>query len=712
MKYNTEKRFAIDSNNHSKELLAILELNKKIHERYSVEGVIESAIEALHNILAPDLILFYMRYNNKLKLMASGPPEVHTSPNGTFSDDNDCCLFDISAKTGTPVFSKELRNEPLCTCGCCQRGAFSSLASLPLMSKSGVIGVLGLISFEERDFSTDHIFLETAVKEITVSIKNLLSMKKLKTRLSKLESQNEDLIRGNGPREKEPGISREMLQQFFDGMPNPMMLLDNRLRIKMINQAARKHYRLPHEFEPGNSACYQLFWNRSTPCKGCRIASNLHCTAPFTFERKSMFKPDGTLEVTLIPLITGTPETTQYIEYISDISKEKRIEQELQQADKMISLGILVSGVAHEINNPNNWTMMNTPILSEIWAGILPILNDYHERNGDFNAGGLPYLELREAVPRLLEGILDGSKRITKIVRELKNYSRVEPDKNRAQVDIVKSLKNAVNLVSKQIEKSSDTFSVTYGENIPPIHGNSQKIEQVVVNLLLNACQALPGRNSGISLSAFFDEASNNVVVSVCDEGVGIPETVLPRIMDPFFTTKRHKGGTGLGLSVSSKIVQDHGGKLKVISKPGKGSTFSIFLPTEQRNEKIKVLVADDEKMIREVIVESLHRTKRYFVKEAANGVETCFMLAIEAPDIVILDINMPDMDGLDVCRQIQKTPSLSDLKVIIITGNHLSDKARAIAEMGFCDILQKPISTKSITDMVEAVMRKKETVQ
>jgi CheY-like chemotaxis protein len=179
--------------------------------------------------------------------------------------------------------------------------------------------------------------------------------------------------------------------------------------------------------------------------------------------------------------------------------------------------------------------------------------------------------------------------------------------------------------------------------------------------------------------------------------------------MDPFFTTKRHMGGTGLGLSVSSKIVQDHGGELTVNSKPGKGATFSVLLPTEQRVEKVKVLVADDDEMVRDIVAGSLHKTQRFLVKEAVNGIETCFMIGMDTPDILILDINMPDMDGLEVCRQIHTTHALKDLKVIVITGDHRSEKARAIAEMGFGNILPKPFSTLKITGMVEAVLRGEE---
>jgi signal transduction histidine kinase len=572
--------------------------------------------------------------------------------------------------------------------------------------------VLVLASRSPREFSNQQLFLEAVAVEIAVGIKNTLSLQELKSQMAVLEATNitQPPRKPTAPK-TESGLLKnlELLQIFFDGTPDPMMLLDDKLRVRLMNQATRKHYRVQHEFEPGADTCHELFWNRTTPCNGCQVASNLRCQTPMTFESKSIAKPDCTEKVSLFPINPGARGAKEFIVHISDISKEKHIEKGLQQADKMISLGVLVSGVAHEINNPNNWTLINAPILAETWKDILPILDAYHGDNGEFKIGGLDYSEMRKTVPRLLDGILEGSKRIMRIVEELKNYSRQEPDKNRAALDINDSLKKAVSLVSKQIEKSTNTFSVSYGQDIPSIYGNSQKLEQVVINLLLNACQALPDSNRGISLRSFFDEPSNKVVFSVRDEGLGIPENVISRIMDPFFTTKRHMGGTGLGLSVSSKIVQDHGGELTVNSKPGKGATFSVLLPTEQRIEKIKVLVADDDELVRDVITRSLHRTQRFFVKEAANGIETCFMLGMETPDILILDINMPDMDGLEVCRQIHKTEALKDLKVIVITGDHRSDKARAMVDMGFGNILPKPLAPSKITGMVEAVLRGEE---
>lgn len=709
-----EKDTAAGSASNAEELTTLISLSRKINGRFSTEGIIESALEEIYKALAPDRVLLFLRNKKRLELRGAKPSEPVEKPDGTSFNNAACCLFNLAVDENTPVFSKALQEDSRCTCGQCRQNGFSSFSALPLKVRDTVIGVIGLASFSQRDFSDRRLFLEAMANEIAVGIKNSLSIERLKTRVSALESHNDNPPPEKPPQKKSdsaPPDNRKLLQVFFDGTPEPMMLIDSKMHVKIMNQAIRKYHRMHHEFEPGAHTCHDLFWNRSTPCDGCDVASNLQSTTPRIFERKCIAKPDCTEKVSFFPITAGRRYAEEFVVHISDISKEKHIERELQQADKMISLGVLVSGVAHEINNPNNWTLMNAPLLSETWKDILPILDAYHEQNGDFNVSGMPYPEIRKAVPRLLDGILEGSKRIMRIVDELKNYSRQEPDKNRAPLDVNNALKSAVSLVSKQIEKSTNAFSVSFGENIPSIHGNSQKIEQVVINLLLNACQALPDRHKGISLRSFFDEPSGRIVISVRDEGLGIPENVISRIMDPFFTTKRHMGGTGLGLSVSSKIVQDHGGQLSVISKPGKGSTFTVLLPTEQRVEKVKILVADDDEMVRDIVVRSLHKTRRFFVQEAANGIETCLMLGMDTPKVLILDINMPDMDGLDVCRQILKTPSLKDLKVIIITGDHQSDKARAMAEMGFGNILPKPLSPRKLTEMVEAVMKSSEVI-
>lgn len=271
--------------------------------------------------------------------------------------------------------------------------------------------------------------------------------------------------------------------------------------------------------------------------------------------------------------------------------RERLHQEQLFQASKMVALGTLVSGVAHEVNNPNNFIRLNTPTLLEAWESIMPILEEYYEKNGDFIIGGMNYTEMREKIPILFSGILDGSKRIMQIVEDLKKFVRKDTSDLTQSVDINAVLKSATSLISNMIKKSTSHFSVEYGRDLPVLSGNFQRLEQVFINLIQNACQALPDAKRGLFVSTSWDEAMNNIVVKVKDEGVGIPSESLAQITDPFFTTKHDLGGVGLGLSISSRIVEEHGGRVTFVSEIGKGTTAEIILPVNQKNNTLKGII-------------------------------------------------------------------------------------------------------------------------
>jgi polar amino acid transport system substrate-binding protein len=261
--------------------------------------------------------------------------------------------------------------------------------------------------------------------------------------------------------------------------------------------------------------------------------------------------------------------------------EQARIQTEqLMQADKMVALGTLVSGVAHEINNPNNFIMLNTPILKKAWENITPILDQYYKDNGDFYVGNqIKYSKIKQSYPHVLEGIIDGTQRIKKIVEELKNFARKESSELDQTVDINKVVNAAIKLISNIISSATKNFTVNFGSDLPPVRGNFQKLEQVVINLVENSCQALENNSKAIKVNTLFEKSKNSVIIEVVDEGIGMDPKVIKEITDPFFTTKRELGGTGLGLSVSSKIVSAHSGKLDFLSEPNKGTTAKIILP-------------------------------------------------------------------------------------------------------------------------------------
>jgi PAS domain S-box-containing protein len=274
-----------------------------------------------------------------------------------------------------------------------------------------------------------------------------------------------------------------------------------------------------------------------------------------------------------------------------DVTDRKRIEQEvklaqtrLMQANKMSSLGMLVSSVAHEVNNPNNFIMFNSSLLSGAWKDIAPVLDRYADKEPAYRVACLPYADMREAIPKLLAGITDGSRRIKDMVDRLREISREDRSGLDGAIDVNSAVRSAVMILQNQIMKYSDNFALELDEALPPVRGSAQQLEQVVINLIQNALQSLHDRKGWITVKTAPDNAKHQVVIEVRDSGHGISAQNLKRIAEPFFTTKLDSGGTGLGLSISSSIIRDHQGALHFQSEEGKGTTARVILPIEKAN--------------------------------------------------------------------------------------------------------------------------------
>ena len=258
-------------------------------------------------------------------------------------------------------------------------------------------------------------------------------------------------------------------------------------------------------------------------------------------------------------------------------------QDKLIQADKMASLGILVAGVAHEINNPNGLILLNMPILREVYQDAEEVLETRYHEQGDFTLGGLPYSRMRNEVPCMLEEMQEAANRIKRIVEELKDFARQDTSTTTEPVDLNNVVKAAIRLVDSSIRSATRYFEACYSPSLPMIQGNAQRIEQVAVNLILNACQSLPDSEHRISITTLYDQEKDSVMLKVSDEGIGISPENIPHLTDPFFTTKRETGGTGLGLSVSASIVKEHGGSLEFDSEPGTGTIVALTLPCCRR---------------------------------------------------------------------------------------------------------------------------------
>jgi len=301
---------------------------------------------------------------------------------------------------------------------------------------------------------------------------------------------------------------------------------------------------------------------------------------------KEVFRlSDGRFFETWFYPVGTNSEESGWIQLALDVSEqekardEARMKQEqLIQADKMTSLGILVSGVAHEINNPNNFIVINVSILKKAWENILKLLDEYAEEKGEFNVAGVPYSKFSSMVTDLLAGIDEGAERIRVIVNDLKDYVRQTPTDLKGSFNVNDALSRAFTLCRNMIKRATNNYKIIYGNDLPLVKGDVYRLEQVIINIVQNACHALKSKESAITVTTSCSDG-REVVIEVVDEGVGISPDNLKHITDPFFTTKRDIGGTGLGLAISSSIVEEHNGRLQIESVLGEGTTVRICLP-------------------------------------------------------------------------------------------------------------------------------------
>ena len=270
-------------------------------------------------------------------------------------------------------------------------------------------------------------------------------------------------------------------------------------------------------------------------------------------------------------------------------------QQQLIQADKLASLGVVAAGVAHEINNPNHSIMSNVTALSEVWESTRPILDRFYADFGDFVLGGFEYSECHDKLPGMFSNALANSRRIEVIVNELRDFARSSPRELTAGVDVNAAVNSALILVSSLVKKHTDRFSTELAAGLPPVSGNFQRIEQVIINLVQNACQALPSRDRAVTVVTHHDASTDSVVITVCDEGTGISEQNMKHMGTPFFTTKRHSEGTGLGLWISMSIVREHGGTLTFNSNEGRGTCAVLSLPASGQHTPKEVMDSAEE---------------------------------------------------------------------------------------------------------------------
>ena len=349
--------------------------------------------------------------------------------------------------------------------------------------------------------------------------------------------------------EKKIRESKRNLEAIFDGIRDQLSIQTPDYQIFRVNKAVVEKYKSTFK-DLISRKCYEVYYQRTLPCEKCPISVTIETKQPAS----SVMKISGdntTLQIFSYPILDEKENLLSVIEYVKDITEEQRLQEQLIQSEKLAGIGILASGVTHEINNP--------------LSGII----------------GMAEIALEEEDPSknrdYLKDILICAQRISEIVKGLKSYSRAAKKEDLSPVDLNEVLEESWKMVCLAI-KNPPLEVIKKFQPIEKIQANIGEIQQVFTNLITNAFQAMNGGGEGKLILAT-RSLKDSVEVKVSDNGLGIPQKYLNQIFDPFFTTKKPGEGTGLGLNIVYRIVTKYEGTIEVESKEQVGTTFTIKFP-------------------------------------------------------------------------------------------------------------------------------------
>ncbi|PNU19673.1 hypothetical protein C2E25_11250 [Geothermobacter hydrogeniphilus] len=361
--------------------------------------------------------------------------------------------------------------------------------------------------------------------------------------------------------EKEHRLLAQQLRTLFDGIPDSLVLYDEQMRILWANRGAAELLRCSEQDLVGQ-CCHQVLYDRRQSCGDCAVARAL---ASGQLEMGQWERAEGRLlEVRAFPVVNDQGAVIRVIELAQDVTEKLRAQRETIRTGQLVAIGELAAGVAHEINNPINGIINYAQILA-----------NHAERGGDS--------------PDLPNRIIKEGNRIAAIVSSLLNFSRSKKEEI-MPVPLHEMVNDALTLMKTLLRKDGIEVDVRLPPDLPPVAGRYQQLEQVLINLLSNARHALNSRYDGhheekrLEISAL-EHDSGMVRIMVWDHGVGIPEPLVERILNPFFTTKPAGEGTGLGLSISHGIIREHGGRIDFESKEGEYTRVLIDLPVYSRKD-------------------------------------------------------------------------------------------------------------------------------
>lgn len=495
------------------------------------------------------------------------------------------------------------------------------------------------------------------------------------------------------------------LQDLVENAADEVVTLDAQGRIRTWNSGAESIYGWSQDdvFERG----WEILWAADRHDEAAHLASEVleRGATIKNYETVRLTRDGAPLEIllTLTPL-TGVDGVVHGVSCLGkNVTLLKQLQAQLVQSEKMAVVGQLISGVAHELNNPLTSVLGYAQLMAEVDVGP--------KRDG------------------YLEKITTEAGRCQRIVHNLLSFAR-KHEPRATRIDLNEVLREALELRAYDLRVTNVELAVDLGENLPTTLADGHQIQQVLINVITNAQQAMKARGGNLEVSTRLDAAGTEqerLVVSIADDGPGVPEALRSKVFDPFFTTKPVGEGTGLGLSLSYGILKQHGGDLVVVPSRLGGACFELRLPVlpdltgaigEARVAappvvrtripadlpagRRRILVVDDQAPVRELVSEAL-APLGYDVVTAQDGREALDLITAGDPfDLVIADLRMPEFGGDRLWRQVKRfAPELAD-RMVFASGD-LSDDALGFLAGASNRCIPKPFGVEDVRSTVHA---------
>ncbi|MEP7123906.1 MAG: PAS domain S-box protein [Byssovorax sp.] len=463
-----------------------------------------------------------------------------------------------------------------------------------------------------------------------------------------------------------------------------------------------------------------------------RLARIAATGKPLEMREDRFLKRDGSTGlaevVALQVMFDGAPAI---VALSRDVTEQKQLQAQLAQADRLASMGLLAAGVAHEINNPLTYMMLNLEHirreLPDLGGVLARVRGELIAALGEDAAAAIlerAGVEVATQQARILEArateAADGARRVAKIASDLKVFARADTDE-RAAVNVNTLLDKAIDIAANELRFRA-TIRRHYGD-VPRVLGNAGRLSQVFLNLVVNAAHAIDEgapRENAVHITT--QRRGGEVWIEIADTGRGILPEHLGRLFDPFFTTKAAGLGSGLGLSICDTIVRAHGGRIEVVSEPGRGSRFTVCLPesdmidapkpepippsvSPSSTHRARILIVDDERAMRTTLAALL--SDRYEVLTADSGASAIGTLARDSAfDAVLCDLMMPEVSGVDVYAWMQSNAPALAQKVVFMTGGAFTPRARDLLDRVPDRHVEKPFELSELSAALERVTR------